>query len=453
MGTVGINFGSATSGQGFDVASTVTQIQASAQAIETPWKNQLTALQAQDTILSNLGSDLAALTTSLQALTDFSGVFSEKQGSSSNTNVLSLSSADATASAGSHTIVVTSLAQTSSQASSAVADPNDTISGSLTIQGHTFNVDSADNDTTLASLASAINSAGIGVKANVITDSTGSRLSLVSGTSGVAGQLSVTASLSGASAGALTFSSSQDGKDASLTVDGVAITTGSNTVSNAIPGVTFQLLGSSPGTQIQVEITNNNTDVETAVGKFVAAYNAVVNDINGQEKNDSSGQPEPLFGNPTLALIQSQITGSLFTGAASGAITNITQLGIGLNNDGTLTLNADTLDSALNSNFSDVSGFLQNSGSFGQKMASSLNNLGTQAPNGAIYLAQQQNSAQEKALNTSISNEDTLLAAQKVQLTNELNTANQILQSIPSQLNQINEIYSAITGYNQNRTG
>jgi len=148
-----------------------------------------------------------------------------------------------------------------------------------------------------------------------------------------------------------------------------------------------------------------------------------------------------------------QIAGALFTGAASGAIKNITQLGIGLNNDGTLTLNADTLNSALNSNFSDVTGFLQNSGGFGQTLASSLNNLGTQAPNGAVYLAQQQNSAQEKALSTSISNEDTLLAAQKIQLTNELNTANQILQSIPSQLNQVNEIYSAITGYNQNRTG
>ena len=453
MGTVGINFGSATSGQGFDVASTVTQILASEQAIETPWKNQLTALQAQDAVLSTLGSHLATLTTSLQALTDFSGVFSEKQGSSSNTNLLSLSSANTTASAGSHTIVVTSLAQTSSEASSAIADPNDSLSGSLTIQNHTFTVDSANNDTTLASLASAINSAGIGVKANVITDSNGSRLSLVSGTSGVAGQLSVTGSLSGASAGAIVFSSSQVGKDASLTVDGVAITTGSNTVSNAIPGVTFQLLGSSPGTQIQVEITNNNTDIETAFGNFVAAYNAVINDINGQEKNDSSGNAEPLFGNPTLALIQSQIAGGLFTGAASGTIKNITQLGIGLNSDGTLTLNADTLDSALNSNFSDVTGFLQNSGSFGQTLASSLNHLGTQAPNGAVYLAQQQNSAQEKALSTSISNEDTLLAAQKVQLTNELNTANQILQSIPSQLNQVNEIYSAITGYNQNRTG
>lgn len=450
MGTVGLSFGSATSGQGFDVASTVTQIQASEQAIETPWKTQLTALQAQDTVLSRLGSDLATLTTSLQALTDFTGVFSEKQGSSSNTNLLSLTSANVTAAAGSHTITIQSLAQTSSDVSSAIADPNDALSGSLTIKGHTFNVDTADNDTTLATLASAINSAGIGVRANVIADSNGSRLSLVSGTSGAAGQLSVSASLSGASSGAISISSSQDGEDASLTVDGVSITSSSNTVSNAIPGVTFQLLGSSPGTQIQVEITNDNTDIESAMSKFVSAYNAVIGDINGQEKNDSNGNPEPLFGNPTLALIQSQVTGALFAGSASGAISNITQLGIGLNDDGTLTLNTDTLDSVLNSNFSDVTGFLQNSGSFGQLMSASLNNLGTQAPNGAVYLAQQQNSSQEKALNTSISNEDALLAAQKTQLTNELNTANQILQSIPSQLNQVDEMYSAITGYNQN---
>jgi flagellar hook-associated protein 2 len=453
MGTVGINFGSATSGQGFDVASTVTQIQASEQAIETPWKNQLTALQAQDTVLSTLGTHLATLTTSVQALTDFSGVFSEKQGSSSNTDLLMLTSATAAASAGSHTIVVNSLAQTSSEASSVIG-PNDTLSGSLTIQGQTFTVNSAHNDTTLASLASAINSASIGVSANVITDSNGSRLSLVSKTSGVAGQLSVTGlSLSGASAGPITFPTSQPGLDASLTVDGVPITTGSNTVSNAIPGVTFQLLGSSLTTQIQVEITNDNTDIETAVNNFVTAYNAVINDINGQEKNDSSGNAEPLFGNPTLALIQSQITGALFTGEASGTIKNITQLGIGLNNDGTLTLNGDALDSALNSNFSDVTGFLQNSGSFGQTLASSLNNLGTQAPFGAVFLAQQQNTAQESALTTSISNEDTLLAAQKVQLTNELNTANQILQSIPAQLNQVNELYSAITGFNENPNG
>ena len=70
---LGLSFGSATSGQGFDVASTVTQIQASEQAIETPWKNQLTALQAQDTVLLRWEAILSTLTTSLQALTDFHG--------------------------------------------------------------------------------------------------------------------------------------------------------------------------------------------------------------------------------------------------------------------------------------------------------------------------------------------------------------------------------------------
>ena len=446
MGTVGLSFGAATSGQGFDVASTVTQIQASEQAIETPWKSQLTALQAQDTVFTSLGSDLSTLTTSLQALTDFQGIFAEKQGSSSNTDLLSLTSADATAAAGSHTVVINSLAQTSSEVSGAISNAGDTLSGSVTIQGQEFDIDSSDD--TLATLSAAINAVDIGVKASVITDSSGSRLSLVSGTSGAAGQLAVTSSLSGASSGAITFQVGQTGQDASLTVDGVSVTSPSNTVSNAISGVTFQLLGSSAGTDVQVEITNDNTDIATAVNSFVTAYNAVMKDINTQEGNDSSGNAEPLYGNPTLAMIQSQLTGSLFGGAASGSISNITQLGIGMNNDGTLTLNADTLNSVLNSNFSDVTGFLQNSGSFGQTMAATLNNLGTQAPNGAVYLAQQQNSAQEAALNTDISNEDAVLAAQKTQLTDELNTANEILQSIPSQLNEVNEMYSAITGYN-----
>ena len=316
----------------------------------------------------------------------------------------------------------------------------------MTIQGHEFDIDSSDN--TLSTLSAAINAADIGVKASVITDSSGSRLSLVSGTSGAAGDLAVTGSLSGASSGSITFQVGQAGRDASLMVDGVSVTSSSNTVTNAISGVTFQLLGSSAGADVQVVITNDNTAIGTAVNSFVNAYNAVIKDINTQEGKDSSGNPEPLFGNPTLALIQGQLTGSLFTGAASGAISDITQLGISVNDDGTLSLNADTLDSVLNSNFSDVTGFLQNSGSFGQTMATALNNLGTQAPNGAVFLAQQQNSAQEKSFSTDVSNEDALLATQKTQLTNELNMANQILQSIPSQLNQVNEMYSAITGFN-----
>jgi len=449
MGTVGLSFGSATSGQGFDVASTVTQIQASEQAIETPWNNQLTALKAQDTALSSLGTDLSTLTTSVQSLTDFDGAFSEKEGSSSNPDLLSLSSADATAQSGSHTITVSQLAQTSSDVSTAISNASDTLSGSVTIQGRAFNVDSSDD--TLATLSSAINSAGIGVTSSVITDSSGSRLSIVSGTSGAAGQLSISSSLSGASSGAITFQTGETGQHAKLTVDGVSVTSSSNTVTNAILGVTFQLLATS-ATAVQVQITNDTTDVSKAISSFVTAYNAVVKDINTQEGNDSSGNPEPLYGSPTMATIQSGLTGAMFSGAASGSISNITQLGLSLNDDGTLSLDSSKLTSVLNSNFSDVTGFMQNTGSFGQTLSSALNNLGTQAPDGALYLAQQQNSSEEAALNKNVTNENATLASQKTQLTAELNTANQILQSIPSQLNEVNEMYSAITGYNQQQS-
>jgi flagellar hook-associated protein 2 len=455
MGTVGLSFGSATSGQGFDVATTVTQIQASEQAIETPWQTQLTALQAQDTVFSSLGTDLSTLTSSLQTLTDAEGVFAVMEGSSSNTDVLNLTSTGTGAVAGSHTITATQLAQTSSYVSTAITNASDTLAGSVTIQGTTFTVDSTDN--TLASLSAAINSADIGVTASVFTDSSGSRLSLVSGTSGAAGQLAVTASLSDASSGnsSITFQTGEIGQDAKLTVDGVSITSPSNTVTNAIPGVTFQLLSASSTNPVpvQVQITNDATDIGTAMSSFVTAYNAVVKDINTQEGKDSSGNPEPLFGNPTINQLQSALSGSLFTGAASGTISNITQLGLTVNDDGTLTLDGNTFNSVLNSNFSDVTGFLQNTGSFGQSMTSTLNNLGTQAPNGAIFLAQQQNSTQEAALNLDITNENATLATQKATLTTELNTANEILQSIPSQLNEINEIYSATTGFNENPQG
>ncbi len=173
MGTVGINFGSVSSGTGFDVASTVTSILAVEQSIEDPWKTQLANLKAQDTAFSTLGTDLATLATSLQSLTDFNGVFSEKQGSSSNTGVLTLTSASTSAIAGSHTIIVNSLAQTSSNYSNRITNASDTLSGSLSIQigsgaSKSITIDSTNN--TLAGLAMAINSASMGVVASVVKD-------------------------------------------------------------------------------------------------------------------------------------------------------------------------------------------------------------------------------------------------------------------------------------------
>jgi len=453
MGTVGLSFGSATSGTGFDVSSTVTSILAIQQGIETPWKSQLTSLEAQNTAFTAIGTDLATLATSLQSLTDADGVTAEKEGASSDTSVLTLSSASTEAAAGTHSIEVSQLAQTSSVYSSAVTNASDTLSGSLSIQvgsgtAQTVTVGSTSN--TLASLAAAINSADIGVAASIITDTTGSRLSLVSSTSGSAGQLTVTSNLTDATtAASVTTQAGLSGQDAELTVDGVAITSASNTVSTAIPGVTFQLLGTS-SSAVQVQITNDTADISSAMNSFVTAYNAVVKDLTTQEGNDSSGNAEPLYGNPTVSLMQTQLSQALLGGAASGAVSSITQLGVTVNDDGTLTYSDSGMQSMLDSNFNDVVGFLQNTGSFGMNLTSVLNGLSSSDTTGALYLAEQQNTNEEATLNTDVSNEEALLATEKTSLTTELNTANQVLQSIPSQLSEVNEMYSAVTGYNTN---
>ena len=351
MGAVGINFGAATSGTGFDVSTTVASIVANLQQVETPWNTQLTALKADDTALTSIGTDLATLSTSLQALTDFEGVMAEKEGSSSDTNVLTLTSASPTASAGSHTVVVSQLAQTSSDYSERRA-ASDTLSGGLTIQvgspGHpsTVPVVSGSSDT-LATYAAAINAAGIGVTASVISDTTGSRLSLVSDTSGGAGQLTITGSLTDStSSSAVSMQTGLTGQDALLTVDGISVDSGSNTVSTAIPGVTFQLLSTST-TPVQVEITNDNTDIEIRLlSTFVSAYNTVLGDLTTQEGNTSYRQPPSRStATPSSPNSRARSPLALTTGAASGSITSLDQLGITVSNTGTLTLDTSTLDS------------------------------------------------------------------------------------------------------------
>jgi flagellar hook-associated protein 2 len=460
MGSVGISFGSPTSGQGFDVSTTVSEIVANLKAVETPWNNQLTTMQSQDTALTSIGTDLNTLSTALQSLTDFEGVLAEKQGSSSDTSVLQLTSAASTAVAGSHTIVVSSLAQTSSYYSDAIAS-TDTLSGSLSFTvgsgtAQTINIDSADDDTTIASLASAINSGSYGVTASVITDGSSQRLSIVSNTSGAVGNISLTGDVTDAGGATINFTQAQTGQDAQFTVDGISATNSSNTVSDVIPGVTFQLLSAAPMTDVQVEITNDNSDVETAVNDFVTAYNTVIGDLNTQEGNDSSGDPEPLFGSPTIATLQNELQQALDFTQSSGAVTSLTQLGVSVNNDGTLTLDTDTLDSMLNSNYQDVVNFLQPSGSFtsfGGNFSTVLDNLSSSTPDGVLALALSEDSTEESTLNTNITNENTTISAEQTQLTTELNEANYTLQAIPAQIDEVNELYSAITGYDENSNG
>jgi len=561
MGTVGISFGSPTSGEGFDVSSTVSQIVANLREVESPWQTQLTSLESQDTVLSTLGSDLSTLSSALGDLTDFEGVLSGKEGSSSDTSILQLTTAASDATAGSYNVVVETLAQASSYYSQAIGSSDTLATGgtlSITIGGSTKTITIDSTTNTLSTLASAINSGSYGVTASVLSTSSGDELSLVSNTSGAAGQITLGGTLTDSTSGdTLVFTQGQPGQDASLTVNGVPVTASSNTITTAIPGVTFQLLSAAPGTTVQVEITNDNSSVESAVATFVSAYNTVVSAVNAQEGTDTSGNAEPLYGNPVLATLQETLydalnfsqaanaagstttigtsdtlSGSLsiqlgsgtattvdvpsggtisdvatainsanlgvtavvntsgttstlqLTSSTSGtagaitvnssnltdsttgdtvsfssqsnAITSLSQLGISTNNDGSLSLDVDTLDSLLDSNYQDVISFLEPSSlytSFGGNLTDVLDNLGTSSTTGVLSLALSSNSSTESQLNTNISNEETYITAQQSSLTTELNEANYTLQEIPSLVNEVNEIYSAITGYNENPQG
>jgi flagellar hook-associated protein 2 len=559
MGTVGLSFGSPTSGTGFDVSSTVASIVSNLQNVETPWKNQLNSLQSQDAVLSSLGTMFSNLSNDLTSLTDFQGVLAQKTGSSSNTNVLQLTSASSSATSGTHTVVVNSLAQTASGYLTAITNASDALSGSITIQvgtGAAKTITLGTSNNTLAGLASAINSSGAGVTASVLTDSAGSRLSLVSNTSGAGGNLTISSNSivdTSNSNTALTYNSTVTGSDASLVVDGVSLSSASNTISGLIPGVTFQLLSpSAPGSPVQVVIGNYNTGVESAVSAMVSDYNALISTINTQHGNTSSGTPEPLFGSPTLSLLQQELLNGLNTqnpngyldsitnagdtlsgsitlqvgsstpqtitlnssnntlsglasavnaanlgvtanvvtdssgsrivfvsgmagsngaltvtssitdattntalnyNASSSDISSLTSLGIAVNKDGSLTLDATSLDSLLNTDFNGVVGFFQNANSWGLNFANMLGNAGASSSAGIVKLAENSNSSVESSLNANISREETLISSQQKSLTAELNSANEILQALPSQLLGINEIYSAITGYNQVKNG
>lgn len=571
MGTVGLSFGSPTSGTGFNVSQTVASIVSNLQNVETPWQNQLTSLEGQDSVISNMGTLFSNLSNDLSQLTDFQGVLAQKSGSSSDNSVLELTAASASATAGTHTVTVESLAQTSSGYLDAVSNSSDTLSGSLTIgvgsgTSQTFDM-SQLSDQTLSGLAAAINSSGVGVTANVLTDANGSRLSLVSNTSGAAGEMSVSSSITDANndstsnpTGTLNYTDAVDGANAQLTIDGVQLESASNTVTNLIPGVTFQLLEPSPTTDtsgdqeaVQVVIANDNTGVESAVNQFVSDYNSLISAVNTQEGNTSSGTPEPLFGSPTISLLQQQLlsginttnpngyfdtvanandalSGSItitvgsgtaqtidvpsgsdntlaglasainsaYAGAADGVTANVvltstgsqlelisnmagssgalnvtsnltdttagttinyngsgsdisslTSLGISVNNDGSLTFDANSLDSTLNSDYSSVENFFQGAASWGQSFSTLLTNAGTSSPTGILALASSSNSSIESSFNAEITKENGLISAEQSSLTAELNSANETLQELPSQLDGMNELYSAITGYNQ----
>ena len=249
MGSV--SFGSVGgSGSGIDVLGFVNQVLFAERAPVRLLETQQVLLDAQSSALSDINTKLSDLKDAINALKDLSGKFNTKITASSDTSVLT-ATADASATAATHSITVSALATTSSYYSSQLADGSTTFAtGSFDLQigtgsPTTITVD-ATNDT-LDDLATHINSLALGVTASVITDADGARLSILSDASGVPGDLTISNNTTG-----LTFTKAATGTNASLTVNNVPINSTSNTVSGSGVGVGGTSVGGAVGSGMSI---------------------------------------------------------------------------------------------------------------------------------------------------------------------------------------------------------
>lgn len=431
---------------GIDVTSEVNTILYADRAPERAWQAQQTTLASQTTAIQQLESESSSLSDSLSDLASLSGSLDAVTATSSNSNLLTATAADGTLSSN-HVITINNLASSGSwysdaEASSTAQLPTGTFS--ITVGSTTTSIATGGTGAnTIAQLAATINGESLGVTANIITDGTGARLALTSTASGKAGDFSI------ASGGSLGFTRSGTGTDASLTVDGAPITSSSNTVSNAIAGVTLNLLGASPAvtsggtttpaTAINLSLSADTSTITNAVSSFVNAYNTLISDVNTQIGYNTTTQTAGVLQtDSTVQGLQSALLAATNYSSGSGTYQSLASLGIETNSDGTLTLDSTTLANAVQSNNTAVASFFQGAAfnGFADTLTTTLDSY-TDPSQGAFTIDLQSISAENQDLTDQTNQLEVYLSAQQTILTAKYNAADIAIQQLPSEIKQI----------------
>ena len=405
-------------------------------------EQQQNTLQTQSSTLTSIEGDISALATAVSALSNTNGSINSLTATSSDSNLVT-ATADPTATPGTHTIVVNSLATTASYYTDPVDPSTPLAAGSFQVAVGsnapvTVTVDNTDN--TLSGLAAAINKQNVGVTASVINDANGSRLALVSNTSGSTGNITISNNSTG-----LNFHSAVSGANASLTVDGVPISSASNTVSTVIPGVTLNLLGADSGVTVGLTLSPDANQATSAINQFVSAWNKVIQDLNGQFDVSSNGTGGgPLEADNTLRSVQDQLLSSITASVAgNNGFVNLATIGVNMNQDGTLSVDSGVLSNALSNDFSSVQNLLQGAGGVATFLSTTLNQI-TDPTQGSISLDLQGMSQQNQDLTQQISNmqtqlttQDQLLVAEYTQMQNTLDEMPMLQSQITQQLGSL----------------
>jgi flagellar hook-associated protein 2 len=368
-------------GSGLDVAGIVTKLMQIEQQPLTALQNKETTLQTRISAFGSIKSALAAFQNTLTSMTTRAG-FKTLGATVGDANALAATLGTGAA-AGNYSMNVTALAQAQKLVSNGFASTGSAVgTGTLTFTfgttaGTVFTADAtqpaqsvtiAAGQDSLSGIRDAINAARVGVTATIVNDgsATGQRLILTSARTGAASSMRVSvadddgnaidaAGLSqlaydpAATAGAgRNLAETQVAQDAALTIDGLAIHRASNTITDAIPGVSLTLksLTAAPTT---LTVSADTTGVSTSVASFVAGYNGVLATLTSLSKYDATTKTASvLTGDSTVRLIQNQLRtlvgGSLGNG---GRYDTLSQVGVSFQADGTLKLDSAKLQAAL----------------------------------------------------------------------------------------------------------
>lgn len=357
-------------GSGLDVNNIVSSLMALEQRPLTLLQKAASTMQTKISAFGTLKGQIASL-----------GDVASKLADAKNWNPLRADSSDAaaasatvanTAVAGKYSLVVDQLAQSQVLASGTYASSSAVVgTGQLKIELGTtaagvftpksgataVTIDIPAGKQTLAGVRDAINAAGAGVSASIVSSGGTARL-VLRGTDGAEQSVRVTATdadgvnTDAAGLSALAFdpaaaagsgknmTQSQAAQDAKFSLNGIALTSATNTPANVVDGVTFTLKKVS-ATPVDITVSVETMAVKKNINDFVNAYNALNTLVKQQTLADPEGDKDgPLQADSTatslLPNLREMLRGSV-TGLDSPSSLNAA--GLELQRDGSLTVN------------------------------------------------------------------------------------------------------------------
>jgi flagellar hook-associated protein 2 len=366
-----------------DVPSLVSQLMSIERKPIDKLNAKITDYQSK---ISSFGT-LSGLVSTLQ--TAVTGLKNSLTGYGVTPTDSSIFSATATSSAaaGNYSLNVTHLAQAQNlvaagQALQTQPIPTTDSTVTFTIGGNPIDVTIAAG-ASLQDIRAAINAADIGVTATIINDGSATpyRLVLTADAAGASnGVSSITVSGDAALSGLLSFSSatpnpappamsqSAAAQDASFTVNGIPITSATNTITDSIQGVTLTLK-SETTTATTLTVARDMKAIEAAAAKFVESYNALATQLKTLTAYGTDTKKAGILaGDGAARQMLEQLRGIFLTPASGGTLSYLAEVGITTQAGGALKLDSSKLNSALANNFDDVVNFFNGATGFATRL-------------------------------------------------------------------------------------